>query len=165
MAKEIKRRIFSIIYIVVLVSVLTFFIFGPRKQFVYASINIKNSKIDNKSIIIHSNDTLKLDKKSYNFSVRSKKNTEVEYELLLVNNYRKSILKDCKVLSNNNLKYSITDEDNYNINGNVRIDGIIYKDILKPYEIKKLSLKLWIDEEKNKDTCYYPILKIEEKLV
>ena len=115
-----------------------------------------------KNIEINSKDILKLNKKTYNFSVNNKKNTEVEYEILLVNNYIKIILEDCKVLSNNYLKYSIIDENNYNTNGNVRIDGIIYKDTLKPYEIKKLSLKLWIDEEKNKNTCYYPILKVEE---
>ena len=163
MNKEIKRRIFSIIYIIVIVSFATWFIFGPREQLVYAAININNSKAVNKNIEINSKDILKLNKKTYNFSVNNKKNTEVEYEILLVNDYRKSILKDCKVLSNNYLKYSIIDENNYNVNGNLRMDGIIYRNTIKPNEIKKFSLKIWTDVEKNKDNCYYPILKIEEK--
>lgn len=66
-------------------------------------------------------------------------------------------------MSNNNLKYDIIDENNYNTSGNVPIDGRIYKDTLSPHEIKRLSLRLWTDKEKNKDTCYYPTLKIEEK--
>ena len=77
MNKEIKRRIFSIIYIIVIVSFATWFIFGPREQLVYAAININNSKAVNKNIEINSKDILKLNKKTYNFSVNNKKNTEV----------------------------------------------------------------------------------------
>lgn len=163
MNSYIRKKIFSIIYILSLLGFTTWFIFGPREKIVYAAMSINDSKAVNKNIVINSKDILNYNKDTYNFSVTNKRDYKSDYEIILVNDYRKSILKDCKVLSNNYLKYHIKESDNYSVEKNVRKDGTIYKDEIKPYETKHFSMKLWIDKEKSKKDCYYPILKIEEK--
>ena len=127
-------------------------------------MNINNSIVRNKNIIIKSNDTLNYNKKAYNFSVINKTNKKSNYEIILVNDYKKSVLKNCKVLSNNYLKFNIKSENNYNIDRNVRINGIVYKGAINPKETKNFSIKLWLDKEKNNGDCYYPLLKVEEKV-
>lgn len=162
--KEVRNRVLSIIYIIVFLIFSTWFIFGPRERLVYAAININNSRVKNKNIVITSNDTLKYNKEAYNFNVINKTNKKTNYEIILVNDYTKSILKKCKILSNNYLKFRIKSNDSYSVDRNVRINGIIYKSTLNPNESKKMSIKLWLDKEKEDNECYYPLLKIDDKI-
>ena len=56
MNKYIRREIFSIIYLLSLLSFTTWFIFGPREKIVYAAMSINDSKVVNKNIVINSKD-------------------------------------------------------------------------------------------------------------
>lgn len=163
MNDDIKKRLFYVIYLIIFSTFSTWFIFGPREKLVYAAMNIKDSQLTSKDIVIRSNDKLNYNGETYNFSVINKSNKKYKYNILLVNDYRKSILKKCKVMTNNYLKYHIKTSNNYTVDRNVNTNGIIYVSNIEPYEIKNFSIEIWLDRKIDGSYCYYPLLKIDNE--
>lgn len=162
MDKEIKKNIKSMIFILVFLIVSTYIVFGARVNLQTLATSIYNpNKSD--SLVIKSDDKLNYNNKKYNFVIENKTNSSQEYEIVLTNDYSKSISKNCKILSNNYLSYHINYNDEYNITRNVSLNGIIYKDEIEPLKLKKYDLYLWLDDNNSKVNnkyCYYPKLKI-----
>ncbi len=160
MNKEIVKSIKSIFFVLIILTI-TVYVFTNRDKLMFAATSIRNYKnIDN--IELKSDDNLKLNKNIYKFTVKNNNKEEIKFNIILANDYSKTIEKDCKILSNNYLQYHIKYNNEYNITRSVSLDGIIFKGDLKPLETRNFELQLWKNETKKNNYCYYPILQVEK---
>ena len=105
MNKEIVKSIKSIFFVLIILTI-TIYVFTNRDKLMFAATSIRNYKnIDN--IELKSDDNLKLNKNIYKFTVKNNNKEEIKFNIILANDYSKTIEKDCKILSNNYLQYHI----------------------------------------------------------
>lgn len=157
MKKEIRKRIQNILCISIFLILYTWFIFGPREELIYLTANINNQKTSQNDIIILNDQTLNINDHTYSFKIKNTTNEKKEYSLLLINDMTKSIMKECKVMSNNFIRYQLNKEEEKK---NLSLSGILYKEDINPYETKELSIKLSKSDQLKEKYCYYPKLKI-----
>lgn len=165
MNKEIKSRIKSIVSVLVVLGITTWFFYGPRKYLVYASMNL-NKYYTSNELEIENDQDIEINKAS-NFTIRNKSNQEIRYQVVINNDYSKVRSKNCKMLSNNYLSYHIKLDDQYDIERVLSVDGIIYRGTLKPNEKKKFELEMKSSSNVNNDGeyCFYPTLHASRESV
>lgn len=152
---EIKKRLFSIIYLLVFLGITTWFFYGPRKYLSYIAINLNK---------FYTSGDLELNRSDIKFgsndiSVKNRTDKEVKYIITMNNDYNKLRSKSCKIMSNNYLSYHITDNKEYDIERVLSTDGIIYRGVLKPREEQYFNLDVVEDiDNENDKFCFYPIL-------
>lgn len=159
MDKEAKKYIKSIIRVLLFLIVASYFRFYLRDDLIFAATNLNRNILSNGLTII-SDDYLKYNK-TYNFKVKNKNNYNMNFEIIINNDYRKTINKNCKIVSNNYFKYHIIKDNEYNIERNLSLDGVIYKGRIKANESIDFSLELSLDRQKlNSDECFYPMINV-----
>lgn len=152
---DIKKRIFSIIYLLVFLGVTTWFFYGPRKYLEYVAMNL-NKFYTSRDLELKSN---KIKIGNNKFSIKNKTDKEIQYVLVMNNDYSKLRSNKCKQMSNNYLSYHITDGGLYDIERVLATDGIIYRGTLKSKEEKNFSLYITNDNEDTSEKyCFYPVL-------
>lgn len=154
MKREVKYRVKSIVEVLVFLIVMTIFWFGPRQNL---TADISASISDyymNKTINIETDKELVFDKKT-NFTITNKTDYEQNYEIVIVNDYKKLRKSNCKLLQNNYLKYSLNNYDEKNLS----VEGVIYTGVLKAKEKKDFSINISLDRNKLINNCYYPVIK------
>lgn len=156
MNKEIKERLKSIIFILVFLSITTWYWYGPREELANLAANVYKY---NREVSILSSDKIKLNN-NYEFKIQNKTNEIQNYELILNNDYFKQRKTNCKLLSNNYLKYQLNSENSNIEERNLSTDSVIYRGVLNPNEIKDFSITIKLDKENlNQDDCFYPVIK------
>lgn len=154
MNREIKYRIKSIIEILVFLIVTTVYWFGPREDITTNIMaNISDYQM-NKKIEIKTDKKLELDKNT-DFTITNKTTISQNYEIIVMNDYKKIRKNNCQTLENNYLKYKLDDYEEKNLS----IEGIIYTGELQPNEQKKFKINISKDND-TKNGCYYPVIKV-----
>lgn len=165
MNKEVKKCIKTIIYDLLFIGIISWFWWcGPRDYLVYATANL--NKINYSSNIkLTSNDKLDYNNSEYHFTIKNTSKRDLDYTIVISNEFIKSNQKNCKILSNNYLKYHIKDSEKQSIDRNLTLNGIIYKGSIKSNEKQDFSLNLWLDigeKSLDKNTCFYPTIGVEQ---
>lgn len=154
MNKEIKYRIKSIVEILLFLVVTTWYWFGPRENITANIMTSINDYQMSKKIEVKTDKKLQLDKDTI-FTITNKTELVQNYEIIVMNDYRKIRKNNCDVLDNNYLKYKLNDYEEKNLS----IEGIIYTGELKPNENKEFKLNISKDINST-DKCYYPVIKV-----
>lgn len=152
MNKEIKYRVKSIIEVLVFLLAATAYWFGPRESITTNIMSSINDYQMNKKITVKTDRTIEFDKK-VNFTVTNKTDIVQNYEIIVVNDYKKTRKNNCTVLDNNYLKYKLNDYEEQNLS----IEGIIYTGEIQPKEQKDFNINISKDNSKG---CYYPVIKV-----
>ncbi len=150
---EVRKRILSIIYVLLFLGLSTWFFYGPRKYLTYVAMNY-NRMIDDSRLELSSS---KLEFGNNKFTVYNKSNNKVEYQLVINNDYTKLRSSNCKALSNNYIEYHIRIDDKYDIKRVLSSDGIIYRGTIDKNE--KIDFNLYLENNSASDSsCFYPTL-------
>lgn len=157
MNKEIKERIKSILSVLVFLTVTTWYWYGPREDLMYLSANAYKY---NRKVTVKTEGNLKLQNSEYEFKVYNKTNQVQNYQIIVMNDYITQRKNNCKLLSNNYLKYDIKLNNDYHETRNLGSDGIVYRGKLNPKESKEFSIKMKIDKDDlTSSDCFYPTIK------
>lgn len=158
MNKEIRERLKSIVSVLVFLTVVTWYWYGPRENLSSVSTNINYLSIK-KEISVNVEDDIKLDDKDYNFTVKNKTLEQVNYEVIISNDYSRQRKMNCKLLTNNYLVYRLRTSNFDNESSNLGIDGIIYRGVLNSKETKDFTLNIKVDKDNvSSSECFYPIV-------
>lgn len=156
MNKEIRKRLKSIIFTLLFLIISTWYWFGPRKDLANMAINTYKY---NREISIISNKNIKLND-NYEFKIQNKTNQTQNYQLILNNDYFKQRKANCKLLSNNYLKYQLNDGKSIVEERNLSTDSVIYRGVLNPNETKDFSIIIKLDKDNiSPYDCFYPDIK------
>lgn len=159
MEREIKERIKSIIYVLVFLVGMTWFWYGPREDLAMASADLGKYVLYNDIELVKDGD-LEINKDEYQFTITNKKNYDVNYEVIITNDYRKQRRENCNLVSNNYLQYNLKIDGEKFGEKNLPVSGVLYHGELKANETKLYSIKLLLDESLIEDgSCYYPVVK------
>lgn len=163
--KEVKKRVLSIVSVLLFLIVSTWFFYGPRKYLVYASMNLNKFYSSSELEIVNQKELVKNQKNS--FILKNKSKEEIHYQITMNNDYQKVRNRDCKMLSNNYITYHIKSENQYDIERVLSMDGIIYRGSLKPKEERKFELEWDSSNETRKDEkyCFYPTLHASKESI
>ncbi len=160
MNKEIWSRIKSILSVLLFLIGASIYWYGPRKNLNAMAANINQYRL-NKEIEIVTKNEITLDNKEIDFTIKNKTNQEQNYEIIILSDYQKQRLNNCKIMSNNYLEFQLKVNEKYQEKRNLSLDGIIYRGILNAKEQKDFSIKMAIEKNNSSDDeCFYPILRV-----
>lgn len=157
MNREVKERIKSILSVLIFLTVTTWYWYGPREDLAYIAANTYKY---NRDVEVLSKDTLNLNDDEYKFKIYNKTNQVKNYEIIVANDYFAQRKENCKLLSNNYLKYQLKLDNVYQESRNLSSDGIIYRGQLEPNESKNFIVKMKVDKTNlSSDECFFPAIK------
>lgn len=138
--------------------VATWYWYGPREDLAVAA-NISKYTL-NKDIEIKKAKDLELDNKDVDFTLINKTDKKQNYEIIISNDYKELRKENCKLVSNNYLKYQLKVDDTYQEIRNLGIDGIVYRGVIDPNQSKDFSIKIAMDKKARNysDECFFPLL-------
>ena len=136
----VRKYIIDIVFVIVGVSLLTWFWFGPYKDKVRIRESLEKNNIEfNDNISYTGFDSFSLDnnKITKEFSVTNNGNEEISYVVSFDN-----LTND----KNNYVNYILTDSEGNVIERNLSLDGDILENNISPLETKDYKIILWYDD-------------------
>lgn len=136
----VRKYIIDIVFVIVVVSLLTWFWFGPYKDKVRIRESLEKNNIEfNDSISYNGFDSFSLDnnKITKEFSVTNNGDEEISYVVSFDN-----LTND----RNNYINYILTDSEGNVIERNLSLDGYILENNISPLETKDYKITLWYDD-------------------
>ena len=136
----VRKYVIDIVFIIVGVSLLTWFWFGPYKD----KIRIKESL---RAYNVEFNDNI-----SYNgFDSFSLDNNKITKELSVTNNGTNNInyvisFDNLTNNKNNYINYVLTDNEGNRVERNLSLEGYILENNIGPLETKNYEITLWYDD-------------------
>ncbi len=157
--REIRNRIFSILYTVFFVFISTYLWYGYRDNIIKGQ-NVSFSKIAyaekldfveiTNPIDVNSNN---IGEDTYTFSITNKSLNTINYSVSFREDINKIGSDGCsKIIPNNYIKYRIKkNNEEYSEVRNLAIDGKIYLDSLDGLDTSTFSVQYWVDKDAYKD--------------
>lgn len=136
----VRKYVIDIVFIIVVVSLLTWFWFGPYKDKVRIRESLQAYNVDfNDSISYSGFDSFSLDnnKVTKEFSVTNNGDEDISYVVSFDN------LTNEK---NNFVNYILTDSEGNVIERNLSLDGYILENNISPLETKNYKITLWYND-------------------
>ena len=136
----VRKYVIDIVFIIVVVSLLTWFWFGPYKDKVRIRESLRAYNVDfNDSISYSGFDSFSLDnnKITKEFSVTNNGDEDISYVVSFDN------LTNEK---NNFVNYILTDSEGNVIERNLSLDGYILENNISPLETKNYKITLWYND-------------------
>ena len=136
----VRKYVIDIVFIIVVVSLLTWFWFGPYKDKVRIRESLRAYNVDfNDSISYSGFDSFSLDnnKVTKEFSVTNNGDEDISYVVSFDN------LTNEK---NNFVNYILTDSEGNVIERNLSLDGYILENNISPLETKNYKITLWYND-------------------
>ena len=136
----VREYVIDIVFIIVVVSLLTWFWFGPYKDKVRIRESLRAYNVDfNDSISYSGFDSFSLDnnKITKEFSVTNNGDEDISYVVSFDN------LTNEK---NNFVNYILTDSEGNVIERNLSLDGYILENNISPLETKNYKITLWYND-------------------
>lgn len=136
----VRKYVIDIVFIIVVVSLLTWFWFGPYKDKVRIRESLQAYNVDfNDSISYSGFDSFSLDnnKITKEFSVTNNGDEDISYVVSFDN------LTNEK---NNFVNYILTDSEGNVIERNLSLDGYILENNISPLETKNYIITLWYND-------------------
>lgn len=136
----VRKYVIDIVFIIVVVSLLTWFWFGPYKDKVRIRESLRDYNVDfNDSISYSGFDSFSLDnnKITKEFSVTNNGDEDISYVVSFDN------LTNEK---NNFVNYILTDSEGNVIERNLSLDGYILENNISPLETKNYKITLWYND-------------------
>ncbi len=136
----VRKYIIDIAFIIVAVSLLTWFWFGPYKDKVRIRESLRAYNVEfNNNISYNGFDSFSLDnnKITKEFSVTNHGDEEISYVVSFDN------LTNEK---NNYVNYILTDSEGNVVERNLSLDGYILENNIRPLETKDYKITLWYDD-------------------
>lgn len=136
----VRKYIIDIVFVIVGVSLLTWFWFGPYKDKVRIRESLEKNNIEfNDNISYTGFDSFSLDnnKITKEFSVTNNGDEEISYVVSFDN-----LTND----KNNYVNYILTDSEGNVIERNLSLDGDILENNISPLETKDYKIILWYDD-------------------
>ncbi len=136
----VRKYVIDIVFIIVVVSLLTWFWFGPYKDKVRIRESLRAYNVDfNDSISYSGFDSFSLDnnKITKEFSVTNNGDEDISYVVSFDN------LTNEK---NNFVNYILTDSEGSVIERNLSLDGYILENNISPLETKNYKITLWYND-------------------
>lgn len=136
----VRKYIIDIAFIIVAVSLLTWFWFGPYKDKVRIRESLRDYNVEfNDNISYNGFDSFSLDnnKITKEFSVTNHGDEEISYVVSFDN------LTNEK---NNYVNYILTDSEGNVVERNLSLDGYILENNIRPLETKDYKITLWYDD-------------------
>lgn len=141
----VRKYVIDIVFIIVVISLLTWFWFGPYQDKVRIKESLRANNLEfNDSISYNGFDSFSLDnnKITKEFSVTNNGDEEISYVVSFDN------LTNEK---NNFVNYILTDSEGNVIKRNLSLDGYILENNISPLETKEYKIILWYDDENTID--------------
>ena len=136
----VRKYVIDIVFIIVVISLLTWFWFGPYQDKVRIKESLRANNLEfNDSISYNGFDSFSLDnnKITKEFSVTNNGDEEISYVVSFDN------LTNEK---NNFVNYILTDSEGNVIKRNLSLDGYILENNISPLETKEYKITLWYDD-------------------
>lgn len=136
----VRKYVIDIVFIIVVVSLLTWFWFGPYKDKVRIRESLRAYNVDfNDSISYSGFDSFSIDnnKITKEFSVTNNGDEDISYVVSFDN------LTNEK---NNFVNYILTDSEGNVIERNLSLDGYILENNISPLETKNYKITLWYND-------------------
>jgi len=157
---EMYSRIFSIIMTLTFLVFITWFWFGPRRQFLnvsgynYSNLIEANSNLAfldltdgiNLENAYPVSDSVGLTNSAYSFQIENKGTDYEKYKIQFCS--LEEIDENVKILENKYLRFAIKkNNEAYTIPSNLTDEGTIFIDSIAPNETSIYSIKMWIDQD------------------
>ncbi len=140
----IRKYIIDIIFVVVVISLLTWFWFGPYQHKVRIKESLQNNNIEfNKDIAYTGFDYLEIssNKITKDLTVTNDSDEEISYIIKLNN-----LTND----KNNYINYILTDNEGYQSDiKNLSLDGYILENSIGNNETKTYTITMWVDNNED----------------
>lgn len=136
----VRKYVIDIVFIIVVISLLTWFWFGPYQDKVRIKESLRVNNLEfNDSVSYNGFDSFSLDnnKITKEFSVTNNGDEEISYVVSFDN------LTNEK---NNFVNYILTDSEGNVIKRNLSLDGYILENNISPLETKEYKITLWYDD-------------------
>lgn len=174
--KEIRKLIFSIISVSLLLIFATTFVYIPKQENLLSSLaflqNEKRFYMEDISsgILLKDavpvSDCVGLSNDSYQFKVVNNSNSAVTYRIVFKNVNDKSQFDQKDILPNRYLRYSLKEGNNaYLEPTNLNDDGIIYETVINAHSSTVFEFKMWLDYNSDNDAMnkvFVGKIKVEE---